>query len=103
MSKIEFDFTSVEPQLEVTVTVFQNIGCSKATRISKPWPEICEMLREPDIISNGKLSAPMIKLATFGEERNPNDQQPDFDKRSLRYSGNLLKVSGIEADYDAGV
>ena len=103
MSKIEFDFTSVEPQLEVAVTVFQNIGCSKATQISKPWPEICEMLREPDIISNGKLSAPMIKLATFGEERNPNDQQPDFDKRSLRYSGNLLKVSGIEADYDAGV
>lgn len=103
MSKIELDFTPVEPPLEVAVTVFQNIGCSKATRLSKPWGEICEMLREPDIISNGKLSAPMIKLATFGEERNPNDQQPDFDKRSLRYSGNLLKVSGIEADYDAGI
>ena len=67
MSKIEFDFTSVEPQLEVTVTVFQNIGCSKATRISKPWPEICEMLREPDII-NGDYSIHWLEnyLAKLG-------------------------------------
>lgn len=114
MSKFGFDISEVklslvpksnapEHQSETAVTVFHNIGCSNASRISKPWGEICEMLREPDIITNGKLSAPMIKLATFGEERNPNDQQPDFEKRSLRYSGNLLTVTGIEADYDAGV
>lgn len=87
----------------IPVTIFHNIGCTKASRFKKPWGDICNMLREPDIISGGKLSAPMIKLAVFGDERNPDDQQPDYDKRSLRYSGNMLKVTGIEGDYDAGV
>jgi len=100
MSEIDFDFL---PQHEVAVTVFDNVGCAHASRLRKPWHQVCEMLCEPDIIAHGKLSAPLIKMAVFGDNRNPNDQQPDINKRSLRYTDNILKVSGIEADYDAGV
>jgi RecA-family ATPase len=103
MSKIKFDFTSVEPQLEIAVTVFQNKYCSNAMRTRMQWSELCEMLHEPGIIANGKINAQMIKLATFGEERKPNEKQPDPDKWSLKHDGNVLKITGIEADYDAGV
>lgn len=113
MSSFGFDTTPFKLSLvpysepvaypELPLTVFHNLSCSRLTRVSKPWAEICEMLRQPDIISNGKLSAPMIKLATFGEQRNPADQTLEPEKRSLRYGGNLLAVTGIEADYDAGI
>jgi hypothetical protein len=94
MNKTNFAHTPAE-LTPITVTVFQDIGCSTATRISKPWAEVCEMLRTPDIIAKGKLSAPLLKLATFGDKPSEN--------ASLRHTDNLLSVSGVEADYDEGV
>jgi hypothetical protein len=91
---------SSEP--EIPFTVFHNLSCSAASSLSKRWPDVCEMLRKADIISHGKLSAPLLKMATFGDERNPSDD-PDESKWSLRHTGNLLTITGIEADYDAGV
>ncbi|WP_374376398.1 hypothetical protein, partial [Tabrizicola sp.] len=41
-----------------------------------------------------KTGLPLIKLGTFGDVRT--------DKGSLRHDANLLQVSGIEGDYDAG-
>lgn len=41
-----------------------------------------------------KATLPLVKLATFGDTRT--------DKGSLRHDGNLLAVSGVEGDYDAG-
>lgn len=41
-----------------------------------------------------KESLPLIKLGTFGDART--------DKGSLRHDSNLLSVSGVEGDYDAG-
>ena len=41
-----------------------------------------------------KTGLPLIKLGTFGNVRT--------DKGSLRHDANLLRVSGIEGDYDAG-
>lgn len=111
MSKFGFNTAEVkltlvsntqEPPPFISFTVFHNLGCSEASRLSKSWPEVCEMLRAPDVIPRGKLSAPLLKMATFGEERNPDDAQPDFDKRSLRYTENLLTITGVEADYDEG-
>src|SRR5437016_14105040 len=43
----------------------------------------------PDKFANGWL-----KLATFGEKRSP--------KGSLRTNENVLKITGIEVDYDEG-
>ncbi len=44
--------------------------------------------------ARGKDSLPLIKLGTFGDART--------DKGSLRHDSNLLSVSGVEGDYDAG-
>jgi len=94
--------TTPTPEPVLDFSVFHSISCDRVSRLQKTWSEVCEMLREPDIIAHGKLSAPLLKLAVFGEERNPNDQQPDPDKRSLRHTGNLQQITGIEADYDDG-
>lgn len=52
-----------------------------------------------DIVSVVKAAdkdgTPWLKLATFGWERT--------ERRSLRSDSNLTAISGIEADYDAGV
>lgn len=44
--------------------------------------------------ARGKDSLPLIKLGTFGDARTNKD--------SLRHDANLLSVSGVEGDYDAG-
>lgn len=41
-----------------------------------------------------KKALPLLKLGTFGHAKTPNG--------SLRHDANLLAVSGIEGDYDAG-
>lgn len=92
---------AVEPVVDFSI--FHSISCDRVSRLQKSWSEVCSMLREPDIIAHGKLSAPLLKMATFGEERNPNDQQPNLEKRSLRHTGNIQHVTGLEADYDDGV
>lgn len=111
MSRFGFDVSEVKLSLvtstpqaepEIGFTVFHNLACDKASALSKSWPELCEMLRTPDIIAHGKLSAPLLKMASFGDERNPSDDQPDESKRSLRHTGNLLNITGLEADYDDG-
>lgn len=43
----------------------------------------------------GKTALPLVKLGTFGEART--------ERGSLRHDANLLSVSGVEGDYDAGV
>lgn len=42
-----------------------------------------------------KSSLPLMKLATFGDERTEKGN-------SLRHDANLVSVSGVEGDYDAG-
>lgn len=64
----------------------------RARKIS--WPEFCEWLKEIPA-QKSKESSPLIKLATFGEAKTP--------KGSLRHDDNVLKVYGVEGDYDSGV
>jgi hypothetical protein len=45
------------------------------------------------VTAGSKAQLPWLKLARFGEIRT--------DKNSLRHDGNMLAISGIEADYDA--
>jgi hypothetical protein len=41
-----------------------------------------------------KSALPLVKLASFGDART--------EKGSLRHDANLLRVSGVEGDHDAG-
>lgn len=45
-------------------------------------------------IASSKEDLPLLKLATFGDNRT--------DKGCLRHNENVLSISGIEGDYDAG-
>jgi hypothetical protein len=47
------------------------------------------------VTATRKTGLPWLKLARFGQLRT--------DKNSLRHDGNVIAISGIEADYDGGV
>lgn len=55
-------------------------------------------IRETKAKHKGGL--PLIKLATFGNTTKPKAEGKPG--KCLRHDGNMLKVSGIEGDYDAG-
>ena len=85
----------------LTATIFDSVHCTKATPYTKPWPELVKMLQHPatnHVKTNGKL----LKLARVGDKRKPNPKQPDPNQWSLKHDGNMVEITGIEGDYDAG-
>jgi hypothetical protein len=85
----------------MTATIFDSVGCVNATKFDKPWPELVSMLEHP-ATSHSKKGR-LIKLATFGNKRKPNPEQSDPNQWSLKHDGNVLEITGIEGDYDAGL
>lgn len=70
-------------------------GDLKAQRIEKA----CFTLRQlqdrlNSTVVRDKVALPLVKLGTFGDARTDNG--------SLHHDSNLLSVSGVEGDYDAG-
>lgn len=79
--------------LRFAVTFFQNHGASSKHEEFYSLPSLAARIRATT--ATEKRSLPWLKLARFGEQRT--------EKGSLRHDANMLAVSGIEADYDAGV
>lgn len=76
----------------IAVTRFPTMG---ARRKGERQISIRQLAAEIEAQSAGsKDGLPWFKLATFGERRT--------EKGSLRNNANVLSVTGIEADYDAG-
>jgi Arc/MetJ-type ribon-helix-helix transcriptional regulator len=71
---------------------FSQYADRKQEKVATP-KQIAAMIR--DTTAREKAALPWIKLATFGDVRT--------DKNSLRHDANVLTVTGIEADYDAGL
>jgi hypothetical protein len=73
-------------------TAFPDNKAQGATLVKSTWPELVEKLRRmpPQPV---KDESPMLKLAMFGLKRSP--------KNSLRSDPNVLRVTGLEGDYDA--
>lgn len=78
--------------LPLAVSIFEDV---KARRI-KPSQLTLRQLqnRLNSTTAPDKAALPLVKLGTFGKVRT--------DKGSLRHDANLLRVSGVEGDYDAG-
>lgn len=77
----------------LTATIFDSVGCARATPFTKPWSELVRMLEKPE--SNpDKTSGRLLKLARFGQRRTA--------AHSLKHDDNVVEVTGIEGDYDAG-
>ena len=83
-------------------TIFDNVGCATATELDMPWTEFCDKIKNPKI--GRSKEEELIKLATFGTVRNPPQKRPNAPEEtwSLKHDGNILEVTGIEAEHDLG-
>ncbi|MFN4057781.1 MAG: AAA family ATPase [Roseinatronobacter sp.] len=78
--------------LPLAVSMFADV---KAQRIEPNHLSLRQLQdRLNSTTARDKAALPLVKLATFGDART--------DKGSLRNDANLLRVSGVEGDYDAG-
>ncbi len=78
--------------LPLAVSMFADV---KAQRIEPNHLSLRQLQdRLNSTTARDKGSLPLVKLGTFGDART--------DKGSLRHDANLLRVSGVEGDYDAG-
>jgi hypothetical protein len=75
----------------VTVTFFDDTSALSASRQWLALDEISDAIARANAPTKEQLG--LLKLATFGDRRT--------DKRCLRHDGNVLRITGIEADYDA--
>jgi hypothetical protein len=79
-----------EPPNRFTVTLFNNVYAKTKSEREVTLPELGELIRGTKASAKERL--PLLKLTTFGDERN--------DKGCLRHDGNVKLVYGIEGDYD---
>lgn len=78
--------------LPLAVSMFADV---KAQRIEPNHLSLRQLQdRLNSTTARDKAALPLVKLGTFGDART--------DKGSLRHDANLLRVSGVEGDYDAG-
>lgn len=78
--------------LPLAVSIFADV---KAQRIEPNHLSLRQLQdRLNSTTARDKAALPLVKLATFGDAKT--------DKGSLRHDANLLRVSGVEGDYDAG-
>lgn len=78
--------------LPLAVSMFADV---KAQRIEPNHLTLRQLQdRLKSTTARDKATLPLVKLATFGDART--------EKGSLRHDANLLRVSGVEGDYDAG-
>lgn len=74
------------------VTIFRDVKARSAIKRRISLRQLEGELRATHAV--GKSGLPLLKLAEFGTMKTPSG--------SLRHDGNMLTVSGIEGDYDAG-
>jgi hypothetical protein len=79
-------------ELLITYTVFPDVWPKTRTeRADVPWHDLCAKIHDaPTYIS--KRHCPLISLAEYGEQLS--------DKGILRHAENVLRVYGVEIDYD---
>lgn len=76
----------------LTLTMFPDVFATSINTETISWKELCERVENPQVYFR-KKSMPLIKLASFGEQKTDQD--------SYRHDSNVLEVYGIEGDYDA--
>jgi hypothetical protein len=75
------------------VTVFNNVKCKSKDEQAITWQDIKNELDYPKVFPS-KEECPLIKLATFGDVQT--------EKGSLKHNDNVIYLTGLEGDYDAG-
>jgi putative DNA primase/helicase len=78
---------------KVHVTIFRDVAAARLAVAEWTPDELADKLGQLKTYPS-KKDLPLIKLARFGEQRSASG--------SLRHDGNVVAISGIEADYDGG-
>lgn len=78
---------------KITYSAFADLQATSCEKRSLPWGDLVLIAQQPPEYSS-KAAMPLIKLATFGDARTA--------KGSLRHDANLVRVFGVEGDYDGG-
>lgn len=77
---------------EVSLTWWPDLSGTRAELVRTSWHSFVDRLWELE--AHPKHSAPLVKLAIFGDRRS--------ERGSLRWDGNVLEITGVEGDYDEG-
>lgn len=76
------------------VAFFGSLGATHCDEREISWPDLVAYLQNPPEYPN-KQACPLLKLGAFGNQISA--------KGSLRHDANVLYVSGVEGDHDAGL
>lgn len=76
------------------ITMFPDRFATSKESYDTTWGDLVARCINPPIFPS-KASCPLIKLATFGEQRT--------DKGCYRHDANVLSICGVEGDYDGEV
>lgn len=74
-------------------TEFADRRALTKTERDLPWASMCESIADAPEYAN-KDACPLLSLARYGDVRSPNN--------SLRHADNVLCITGLEGDHDAG-
>lgn len=89
------EFSSIRRVSPISYTTIESLRAkaSGTSFVTTGWGDFCGMLREvPE--AQKKADLPLLSFCRYGEE---------ISKRgSVRHSGNVVEVTGIEGDYDDG-
>ena len=77
---------------KITVTFIKDETGAEMRRVDMTLPQLAEHIRFTTAAS--KMELPWLKLAFFGNKRS--------EKNSLRTNENVLQITGIEVEHDAG-
>ncbi len=84
---------AVSMSTKMGISIFRDVSAKTVTSYQKTWEEVVDLVDEADTYES-KSRCPLIKLGVFGDKCTKNG--------SMRSDENLLKVYGIECDYDGG-
>ncbi|GEC30659.1 VapE domain-containing protein [Sinorhizobium fredii] len=76
----------------IEISIFDNESGTRVRQKKVSLPALADMIETT--VAQAKSELPLFKLASFGRDRS--------NKGSLRTNANMIEISGIEADYDAG-
>jgi hypothetical protein len=86
------------------VTFFKSRAAQSKQEKLITFRELADQIQQTDRAR--KQALPWLKLARFGDKRTPlhprEDGRPGLTGNSLRHDANVVTISGVEGDHDAG-
>ena len=83
----------------ITLTYWPNVSGLSKSEMVLPWAEVPDLIRQAGNLRE-KDSSPLVKFATFGDIRAKPKTPGQLG--CLRNDLNVINITGLEGDYDAG-